>query len=510
MRRNGYGHNHTFEITKRINRVSFIICTSGDCKTMLRQALKQLYNRKNMSSVVEFTVNNTARRITLNRSKKLNALDYEMCAVIFPAVQEYAKSDVNNVIIIDSSSSPRAFCAGGDVAALSKELLKGNSSVANTYFQAEYSLNWLLATMEKPVVAIMDGITMGGGVGLCIHVPFRVATENTLWAMPESAIGLFADVGTTFGLPRVVTLGGSECQLGYFVCITGDILSGADAYVAGLASHYVDSAHVADLQTRLGELQPNKDADLMFEITNKAIGEFSTPLPKDYKFKYSAAQLDVIEKVFRLDTPLKDVFKSLEEISASPSWSKEAQEFAKETRDKLSLKSIVSMEVTREQFRRNFFNDIQTAMKQDLITATNMCNFQELTEFAKATSHKLLERKKTPYNWEVKDISMGALSRILSPNPENPVSLLDIGSVTFKKYMHHEKFILPNEDKVQAYIVGSDQSGRSMAVTKPEAIRYFTEFNPSTKGKVGVEYIVGFIIDRKCETDRDGFLKWKY
>lgn len=478
---------------------------------MLRFPIGQTWHRRVISSLVEFSTKNTARKVTLNRVDKLNALNVDMCKQMIPTLQEYAKSNVNSVVIIESAASPRAFCAGGDVAACADAILKGEGkNTANLLFSYEYSLNWLLAAYPKPVVVFMDGITMGGGVGLSIHVPFRIATENTRWAMPEMDIGFFPDVGVTFAFPKVITLGGQEGQLGYFLCATGAVLSGTDAYMAGLASHYINSDNISALQTRLGELQPNLDNKRMFDFTNSAILEFTSPLPDSYKFIYSNDELDVIENTFKLEYSVADLIKKLKDISKSPEWSSEAQKFAAATIKTLSTKSRVSLEVCREQFRRNYFNDIKAALKQDLVTAINMAHNSDSCEFAVATTHKLISKKKSYYPWKMNGVSMDQLSKLVSANPSTDVALQDLNVVTFKKYPFHEEYTLPTEAAVQSYVTGTNQSERSLAITKRDALKFFTAFNPSTRGKVGVRELVSQIIDRKCIIDRDGFLSWKY
>ncbi len=119
----------------------------------------------------------------------------------------------------------RAFCAGGDVAALAKANTQGakGQEESRAYFALEYKLDHLIATYSKPYVAFMDGITMGGGVGLSVHAPFRIATENTVFAMPETTIGFFPDVGASFFLPRM------DGQLGTYLALTSHQLRGPSA-----------------------------------------------------------------------------------------------------------------------------------------------------------------------------------------------------------------------------------------------------------------------------------------
>lgn len=477
---------------------------------MYRRPITSLLQKRLMSQEVKFTVNNTTRVITLNRPKKLNALNAEMCKVISPTLKEYAKSNVNSIVIINSSNAPRSLCSGGDVASVATTNLARDFTASTEFFTEEYSLNLLLATYNKPVVVLMDGITMGGGVGLATHVPFRVATENTRWCMPEMDIGFFPDVGVTFSLPRITTVGGTNAQLGVYLCLTGDLISGADAYIAGLASHYIPSANLPDLQARLGELAVQEDLDTMMAMTNTALEEFSTALPEDYSFRYSAEELDVIEKCFTMDSGIKGILSSLNEIIASSKHSDEAKSFAQLTKDKLSAKSPVSLQIAIEQFQRNVHNDIESSLKQDLITATNMCSEQELCEFSQATKHKLVDKQKTPYPWTKKSLTIEELSRLVSPKASHPVSLIKNSlATTWKKYPYHDKFMLPTEQALKNYITGNDGSGRSMAVTLGDVIKYFTQYNEPTRGKLGVEYLCKLIVRRKCRVGEVEALEWR-
>jgi len=127
-----------------------------------------------------------------------------------------------NVIVLRGAG--RALCAGGDVAQLAewnREGAEGQEKSTN-YFALEYNLDHLIATLKKPYVAYMDGITMGGGVGLSVHAPFRIATENTVFAMPETTIGFFPEVGGTFFLPRM------DGELGTYLALTSEQVRGVD------------------------------------------------------------------------------------------------------------------------------------------------------------------------------------------------------------------------------------------------------------------------------------------
>jgi enoyl-CoA hydratase len=177
--------------------------------------------------------------ITLNRPAALNALNHPMAVSIHRAIIA-AMGDAAVQHIVITGAGDRAFCAGGDVALLGREG-RQDRALWETFFHDEYRMNQAIARCGKPWVAIIDGITMGGGVGLSIHGPFSIATERTLFAMPETGIGLIPDVGGTHALAKL------PGEIGTWLALTGARLKAADLRYCGIASHYVPSAHLAIL-----------------------------------------------------------------------------------------------------------------------------------------------------------------------------------------------------------------------------------------------------------------------
>jgi len=170
--------------------------------------------------------------ILLNRPKALNALDLAMIRAVQAALDGWRDEPSVHAVVIEGAGG-RAFCAGADIRAIRDLVLAGDAAAVETFFAAEYALNASIATYPKPYVALIDGICMGGGIGLSVHGRIRVTSEAGLFAMPETAIALFPDVGTTFILPRL------PGQLGMFMGLTGARMPGADAAHAGLATHFV-------------------------------------------------------------------------------------------------------------------------------------------------------------------------------------------------------------------------------------------------------------------------------
>uniref|UniRef100_A0A8C2ZN99 3-hydroxyisobutyryl-CoA hydrolase n=1 Tax=Cyclopterus lumpus TaxID=8103 RepID=A0A8C2ZN99_CYCLU len=174
--------------------------------------------------------------ITINRPKVLNALDMTMVRQIYPQLKKWDNDDEIDIVIIKGAGG-KAFCAGGDIRAVT-EAGKAGDPLAEDFFREEYILNNAIGECRKPYIALIEGITMGGGVGLSVHGRFRVATEKTLFAMPETAIGLFPDVGGGFFLPRL------RGKLGMFLALTGFRLKGRDVQRAGVATHFVERKKV--------------------------------------------------------------------------------------------------------------------------------------------------------------------------------------------------------------------------------------------------------------------------
>lgn len=185
-------------------------------------------------------------RLTLNRPDALNALNRPMMDAIDGALQRWADDDAVAMVIIDAVGD-RAFCAGGDIAELYRRTLDGDLAYGRKFWRDEYRMNARIAGYQKPYVALMDGIVMGGGVGLSAHGSHRIVTEHSMVAMPECGIGLIPDVGGTFLLSR------SPGHLGVFLGLTGARMAAADAILAGFANSFVTSERLSELVSALVE-----------------------------------------------------------------------------------------------------------------------------------------------------------------------------------------------------------------------------------------------------------------
>jgi len=231
-----------------------------------------------------------AGHISLNRPKAIHALTLDMCRGMSSALADWADDDNIGAIMIDHSEG-RGFCSGGDINLLRKSALNDGGISGRRFFYEEYQLNNQIFSYAKPIVAFMDGITMGGGVGISQPARFRVATENTRFAMPETGIGLFPDVGGGWFLSRL------EGRIGQFLAVTGARLKGEDCLWAGLATHYLPSDALEEAKRRIAAGH---------EIAN-VLSALSVSPPASQL----AADEAFIRKHFAFDT-LEEILASLE------------------------------------------------------------------------------------------------------------------------------------------------------------------------------------------------------
>jgi enoyl-CoA hydratase len=197
------------------------------------------------------------RRLTLNRPKALNALTLDMAVTMTALLRAWAGDPKVGAVLIDGAGE-RGLCAGGDIRAL-YDAAKSNSDLPARFWSSEYHLDVMIARYPKPVIAVMDGVVMGGGVGLSAHAAHRIVTEHSAIAMPEVGIGYFPDVGVSFLLAR------SPGYLGTHLELTGDRLDAADAIYCGLADIHIPAARLAELPAALAKCRTANDVRAKLE-----------------------------------------------------------------------------------------------------------------------------------------------------------------------------------------------------------------------------------------------------
>jgi enoyl-CoA hydratase len=193
------------------------------------------------------------RRLTLNRPQALNALTHDMALTLTAFLRSWSDDPEVGAVLIDGAGE-RAFCAGGDLRALYDAAKSGNPLPAQ-FWATEYKLNVLIARYPKPVIAVMDGLVMGGGVGISAHASHRVVTERSVVAMPEVGIGFFPDVGASFLLAR------APGQVGTHLALTGDRIGPADAIFCGFADAHIPAARRPEIPSTLSNCRSRRDVE---------------------------------------------------------------------------------------------------------------------------------------------------------------------------------------------------------------------------------------------------------
>ncbi|OQW39972.1 MAG: enoyl-CoA hydratase [Proteobacteria bacterium SG_bin5] len=334
-------------------------------------------------------------RIRLNRPKALHALNTAMCAAMLEALQRWAEDDAVEAILIDHAPSPdgdpkksRGFCAGGDIRMLAASGA-GDGAEARDFFRTEYRLNHKLFTYPKPIVAFMDGITMGGGVGISQPARWRVATENTRFAMPESGIGLFPDVGGGWYLARL------PGRMGQYLALTGARLDGAECLALGLATHYLPSAALDEAKARIAEAPGEIEGIL---------GALGVPAPDARVLAHRGA----IDRLFAADT-LEAVLAALDG---------EDGDWAKQQRETLATKSPQAMKVALRQLKEGAaMPDFAAEMAQEFAIAARVVMLPDFQEGVRAV---IIDKDNAP-RWNPatpEGVSDAALDAIFAPLPE--------------------------------------------------------------------------------------------
>jgi enoyl-CoA hydratase/carnithine racemase len=276
-----------------------------------------------------------AGTLLMNRPKALNALDIGMIRDFAAAIAQW-KNDASVRLVILEGAGGRAFCAGGDVRAVREAAIAGDRAPVEAFFTEEYAVNEGIALFSKPWVSLIDGVCMGGGIGLAIHNGPRVVSEHALLAMPETAIALFPDVGTSYVLPRL------PGAIGTWLALTGARLNGADSVHAGLATHFVPREKLAALRAALIE---TGDA--------KAVERFAETAPEASFAPHRAA----IDRCFSKDSML-GIIAALEA---------EGTEWAASQLKTLRRMSPTSLNVSLELLRRGAKLDLRGCLDEELV-----------------------------------------------------------------------------------------------------------------------------------------------
>jgi enoyl-CoA hydratase len=280
-------------------------------------------------------------------------------------MREFANAP-NIALVAIASTRPGTFCAGGDIRAVREARLEGRHADADTFFAEEFALNRYIAAYPKPYIALIDGICMGGGLGISVHGAHRVVTGRLMLSMPETAIGYFPDVGASYFLNRL------PGQLGLYLAMTGARVTAADALYCGLATAHVDLERLPDLHAALAAVRPDD--------VNAMIGRFTTPVADSSQLR---EQRDTLERCFKGDA----VHEIVRRLRA------ETGEFAEATLEALRLASPASLQITLDLLQRTKHLDLSACLAIELDLAVAVTRNHDFAEGVRAV---LVDKDRNP------------------------------------------------------------------------------------------------------------------
>jgi enoyl-CoA hydratase len=315
------------------------------------------------------TVDNGVGLVTLNRPKAINSLNQSMVTKLTQVLRDWEHDDAVHTVLVRGAGE-RGLCAGGDVVAIYHSA-RADGADARRFWLDEYRLNAHIDEYPKPYVALMDGIVMGGGVGIAAHARVRIATDTTKMAMPEVGIGFIPDVGGTYLLARAPGL------LGLHAALTGAPFSGADAIAMGFADHYVP-------HDRLGELT---DA-IMADGVDAAVSAFAIEPPPSNLL----AQQEWIDECYAGET-MPDIVAALRDHAAGP---------ANDAADLIATRSPVSVTVTLAAVRRaGELGSLKDVLREEYRTSCASLRSHDLVEGIRA---QLVDKDRNP-SWQPRELA---------------------------------------------------------------------------------------------------------
>jgi enoyl-CoA hydratase/carnithine racemase len=344
--------------------------------------------------------------LQLNNSKALNALSMDMIDAFSDTLDQwYHPNSRIRAILIKASHDTEAkrpiFCAGGDVKAMYESRLnqegthgQGKEGLATTdFFRKEYNIDYRLATSTKiPQISLWNGVIMGGGAGISVHGKYRVATENSLFAMPECSLGLFPDVGSLYWMPRKLKGG-----LPAYVALTGHRLNAEDMMYTGIATHYVPSDQLEELERAIVDASIIKEtAQESFDPFAAILMKFHERTPVDPSDSFLAKQRTLIDEVFQIGKNATSQSLTMEDIMAKLEDMKSEHEFAYQTLDTLKKCSPTSLKITLEGLKRgaaakSLGEDLQMEFR-----LSQACMRSKTSDFVEGVRATLIDKDKKP------------------------------------------------------------------------------------------------------------------
>ena len=343
-----------------------------------------------MEQPVLLDVQNDVAIITLNHEKALHALNSDMCDIIYTALSKWQNDETIRLVWLQHKPDTRGFCAGGDIRMLA-DSGKNNIDTAKAFFTIEYRLNHLIQTYKKPIISILDGITMGGGVGISVHGMYRVATENTVFAMPETGIGLIPDVGGGWFLPRL------EGEIGTWLALTGARVKAFDTVRLGIATHYIPTDNLQTFNTKI------KNSQDINQILNQAHQNPET------ETSFNDEMLEIINQCFAFDRA-EDIRDAL---------SKNPHPFAQKQLSILMSKSPLSVKTTLKQLRLG--RECKTFAENMTIEYRLTSRLVQKHDFQEGVRALIIDKDNAPkwQNDSLDSVDTTEIDALFSPFPAN-------------------------------------------------------------------------------------------
>jgi enoyl-CoA hydratase len=321
--------------------------------------LVHLFAEAAMTDDILFERRGAAGIVTLNRPQALNAVTHAMVLALHAQLEHWADDPAVTRVVV-TAAGERAFSAGGDIRALYDLGVASRHAEALQFWRDEYPLNALIKNYRKPYVALIDGIVMGGGVGVSVHGSHRVAGDRFLFAMPEVGIGFFPDVGATWFLARMPGELGTDCAL------TGERFGIADACAAGLATHRIPSARFG---AALEGLSGSVSVDAVLSAFSEPAGE--GPI---------MARRGAIDRLFA-GPQVEGILDALDREAGSPSAD---AEWAGKTAAAMRTKSPLSLKLALAQVRRGRTYDFETCMRAEFRIVSRIIHGHDFYEGVRA------------------------------------------------------------------------------------------------------------------------------
>ena len=328
---------------------------------------------------------------------------------------------------------------------------------------------------------------MGGGVGLSVHAPFRIATERTLFAMPETSIGFFPDVGTSFFLPRL------DGYVGIYLALTSNRLNGVNAYYTGIATHYIDSSNLPALTARLAELEfeDSQSGVQRFPVINATIEEFSSGIPYNEPMLIAGELRRAIDRCFRHES-VEQILEALDNEQKG-----DLAEWAFQTKQTLLKRCPFSLKLTLKQMHMGKLQTLAETFERDYSIASH---FMTRQDFASGVYARLIDKPPTTPKWDpptLEEVEEHDVNRYFRREGQQRLGLIDnIVSPLLTG--------LPPESKVKEAFDETVEPGDA----RDTRDRIVAKMIRQRRGKSGVKEKVEEVLDRKCRVGNRGELVW--